>query len=191
MPLTYLIALFCIQALWLSWALFWIISAFRTKRTVYRQPWRQRLIFLALPVAALLFARHLPTHVVWIVPPNPLLESLGVALCTLGMAFTFWARILLGRNWSGFVTLKENHQLIQSGPYRVVRHPIYTGLLVAICGSLAAIFPAYQGLFFLALITIAFIIKLRQEEKLMLRQFPQAYPAYKSRVPHALIPFVL
>lgn len=189
MPTTYLIALHCIRTLWLAFATVWLISAFRTKRTVYRQPWRYVLTYLACGVVGGLIVSFLPRK--WLIPPNPLLEAAGVMLCTWGVAFAVWARLHLGRNWSGLVSLKEDHQLIQSGPYRFVRHPIYTGLIVAVLGTVAALLPSLHGLVALAVLTTAFTLKYRHEEELLLRQFPEAYPAYKARVRAALIPFLL
>jgi len=188
MPPTYYIAIACIDTLWVSWALLWFILAFRTKRTIYRQPWRQRLAYVALGIPYVLITPYIPRY--WLIYPNPPMEAAGIALCAAGLAFAVWARLILGRNWSGFITLKQDHQLIQSGPYRFVRHPIYTGVLAAILGTAIALFPSLHGILLVTFLTTAFIIKLRQEEKLMLQQFPEAYPAYKSRVRAALVPFL-
>ena len=110
-------------------------------------------------------------------------------LCIAGLLFCFWARAALGRNWSGTVTLKEGHELIQRGPYRLVRHPIYTGLLAMFLAT--AIAYGRLGGFVGVLIAFAsFWIKLIGEEKLMLQQFPDQYAAYQERVKR-IIPFVL
>ena len=182
------IAVLCIKALWLVFVAIWVVSAFRTKRTVYRQPWRQFVASLVCGVACVLIANQVPWK--WFLPPNPRLEACGIALCAAGIAFAVWARFTLGRNWSGLVTLKEDHELIQTGPYRFVRHPIYAGLFLAVFGTVAALLPSAHGLLLLVAIATAFAIKLRQEERLMLRQFPEAYAAYKARVPAAIIPFL-
>jgi protein-S-isoprenylcysteine O-methyltransferase Ste14 len=164
--------------------------SFRAKRTVYHQPWSQRLIFLLLGACAYAIMRYTAGISLWKLPVTPVTESAGVAVCTLGLAWAVHARITLGTNWSGFITLKENHELIQSGPYRFTRHPIYTGIVVAVAGTMLALLPSVRGLIGWAVITTAFIIKLFQEEKLMRQQFPEAYPAYKSRVRARLIPFI-
>ena len=87
------------------------------------------------------------------------------------------------------MTFKQNHELIRTGPYRIVRHPIYTGLLVMVVGTAMRI-GQLRGVVSLALVTIGFWIKLRQEERLMMRHFPEAYPVYRREV-KALIPFVI
>jgi protein-S-isoprenylcysteine O-methyltransferase Ste14 len=108
-------------------------------------------------------------------------------LLALGLAFTVWARVYLGRNWSGTVTLKEGHELIRSGPYTYVRHPIYTGLLVALLGSAVAC-GELRAMIGLGLVAGAFIRKLRIEERFMREIFPGQYERYCAEVP-ALVPF--
>ena len=117
------------------------------------------------------------------------LPWLGAALTLAGIAFTIWARVLLGGNWSGGVTLKHDHELVIDGPYRWVRHPIYTGLLVALAGTALAL-GEWRGLLALAIAAAALWRKLGLEEALMRGQFGDAYAHYAERVP-ALIPFVL
>ena len=103
--------------------------------------------------------------------------------------FVLWARATLGRNWSGTVTLKENHEPIVRGPYRLVRHPIYTGLLAMLMAT--AIQQAHiAGMIGLILVFVSFWIKLSDEEELMRKQFPNQYAAYQQRVKR-IIPFVI
>lgn len=105
----------------------------------------------------------------------------------VGVAFAIWARIHLCRNWSPAPAMKENHELITSGPYQFVRHPIYTGMIVAALGSALAI----NNFFWLMLIiaVLIFVSRINKEEKFMLRLFPDQYPGYKKRT-KALVPFV-
>ena len=120
---------------------------------------------------------------------TPVTGPLGGAITVLGLGAAIWARRTLADNWSGNVVFKKDHKLIEQGPYRYVRHPIYTGILLMCVGTaIESGRPAAYGgvLFFL----VGFWIKLRQEEKLMLRHFPQEYAAYKARV-KALVPFVI
>ena len=103
--------------------------------------------------------------------------------------FVLWARATLGRNWSGTVTLKENHEPIVRGPYRLVRHPIYTGLLAMLMAT--AIQQAHiAGMIGLILVFVSFWIKLSDEEELMRKQFPNQYAAYQQRF-RRIIPFVI
>jgi protein-S-isoprenylcysteine O-methyltransferase Ste14 len=110
----------------------------------------------------------------------------AVGLVVAGLGFTVWARLVLGRNWSGVVTLKDNHTLIRSGPYGLVRHPIYTGLLLALIGS-AMTRGEWRGFLGLALVAAAFLRKIAIEERWLAEQFPADYARYRQEVP-ALIP---
>lgn len=110
----------------------------------------------------------------------------GVLLVFLGLSFTVWARAHLGRFWSSSVTLKSEHALVRTGPYAISRHPIYTGLLLALLGSALAR-GTIGALVSLALFVWGFMIKIRQEERLLLAHFGAAYRAYQAHVP-TLIP---
>jgi protein-S-isoprenylcysteine O-methyltransferase Ste14 len=115
-------------------------------------------------------------------------EWLGFALTVGGMLFAGWARVSLGRYWSGNVTLKEGHRLIRSGPYRFARHPIYTGFLTAALGS-ALSAGTGDALLGFAIILMAIVVKLRREEALLTGEFGEEYRRYKHEVP-ALVPFI-
>jgi protein-S-isoprenylcysteine O-methyltransferase Ste14 len=177
--------------LWLAWVLYWVISALSAKTTQRRESLGSRLshvVPLLIGVALIVWPR-----VPWdwlslrLLPPGPLKYVLGVVLLALGLAFTVWARVYLGRNWSGTVTLKEGHELIRSGPYTYVRHPIYTGLLVALLGSAVAC-GELRAMIGLAVVAGAFMRKLRIEERFMREIFPGQYERYCAEVP-ALVPF--
>ena len=121
-------------------------------------------------------------------PISPIQRVLGILLCAGGIAFAIWARTILGTNWSGIATVKENHELICRGPYSLVRHPIYTGLLLAYVGTAVALWPTAGGVIMLAALISAAWIKSRQEEQLMRRQFPDAYGAYRQKVRGGIFP---
>ena len=104
-----------------------------------------------------------------------------------GMLFSVWARVHLGRNWSAVVTIKDGHELIDTGPYALVRHPIYTGLLIAIFGSAMAS-GEWRGVLAVLIAFAALWRKLQLEERWMTERFGERYVAYRQRVP-ALIPF--
>jgi len=117
--------------LWLAWLAYWIVAARNVKATRRREPYASRLGHAALTVlaAALLAFNRQPLE--WL-DRRFLLDTittywLGLLMVAVGLAFAVWARLHLGRNWSGRVTVKEDHELIRSGPYSIVRHPIYTG----------------------------------------------------------------
>ena len=111
----------------------------------------------------------------------------GVALLAAGLAFAVWARVHLGRNWSGSVTVKAGHELIRTGPYGYVRHPIYTGLIAALLGTAITSGTVRAAVGF-AIMVVAFLYKLRLEEAFMRETFPEEYPRYAAVVPR-LIPW--
>jgi len=113
---------------------------------------------------------------------------LGLALAICGMAFAVWARISLGRNWSGIAAVKQDHELVLRGPYAIVRHPIYTGFLLALAGTAIALGEA-RGPIGFALVWAALWMKLRTEEAFMLQEFGEQYSGYKKKV-KTLVPFV-
>src|SRR4029453_19359785 len=116
-----------------------------------------------------------------LVPPKTSTGWGGAFLCISGLSFAVWARVILGGNWSGVITLKEGHELIERGPYRVVRHPIYTGILAMFVGTAIGI-GYFGGFLGLLLVFVSFWLKLKREEDLMLKHFPDKYAAYQRRV---------
>ena len=182
-----------VSACWLIFMTVWLLAAISTKRSVYRENLGQRLRYLLLLIAACVLltrARRLPypLNLHLIVCTNAV-AWICAASCLIGLALCLWARTVLGRNWSGAVTLKEGHEFIERGPYRLVRHPIYTGLLAMYLGS-AVLLGQVGGLVGVLLLFGSFWIKLRNEEKIMLGQFPEQYAAYQQRVKR-IIPFIL
>ncbi len=131
---------------------------------------------------------HLPIfRFVNFAPANPVLSSFGVILCSAGMAVLVRARRHLGRNWSQAVSAKVGHELVTSGPYRYVRHPMYSGGFLACIGS--AIVCGGAFIFLLVILGAIFFRRVGAEDELMEQQFPNEYPDYKKRT-KALIPFV-
>jgi protein-S-isoprenylcysteine O-methyltransferase Ste14 len=120
-------------------------------------------------------------------------DAIGVAvignvITVLGLVYAVWSRLHLGRNWSGRVTIKEDHELIRTGPYRFSRHPIYTGIIAAFAGS-AITAGEWRGLLGLALLVFVYVNKLHREEVELEKHFGEAYAAFRREV-KALIPFV-
>jgi protein-S-isoprenylcysteine O-methyltransferase Ste14 len=180
-----------IECCWIAWVVYWVIMAFRTKRTIERTGFiGYRLVALVLVVGWVAAERLL--HVssqshVW--QRSLALGIVSDCIVLAGAAFTVWARITLGRNWSAEVTFKQDHELIESGPYALARHPIYTGLIVMALGT-AINYGRTIGFALLFSLCGALWWKARQEERIMSTHFPDAYAEYKTRV-HAIIPFVL
>lgn len=181
-----------IIACWWIFFIIWLISAFRTKRIAERQSVESALAH-RIPVGIgwwlMLFPKWPGLLGRQVIPRTALLQVISAAICVLGLIFTLWARQTLAGNWSSDVTFKQDHELIRIGPYRIVRHPIYTGLLVMFLGT-AMFIGQVRGGVSLLLITIGFWIKLRQEERLLLRHFPDTYPVYQREV-RALVPFLI
>lgn len=180
-----------IGVLWLAWLLFWWISARHVKPTLRQERLGSHIIHrLPLVLAGLLYATS-----AWLpsilrrrfLPPGNLPPAAGVLLITAGLGFSVWARVHLGRNWSANVVVKEDHALVRSGPYRYLRHPIYSGILLAFLG-MAVAFGEWRGLVALALVFAAFSLKSWKEEAFMRETFPD-YAEYQ-RETRALLPFV-
>ena len=182
---------YLIPVFWLVWLLVWGAAARNVKPTARRET-RREAIANHLPVlvgaAMLATPAWLPgilTHRLVTGPDSP---ALGTVLVAIGLGFAVLARWYLGRNWSAAVTVKQDHTLIRNGPYRFVRHPIYSGMVLALFGTaLATGEPrAFIGA---ALILLGFILKLRLEEARMRETFPAEYDEY-ARHTARLIPGV-
>ena len=183
---------YLILFMWLVWAAYWWLAAYGAKSTDRREPPASRLLHV-LPLLLsgwLLWAERVPGTFLneRLFPWAPWTFWAGALLTAAGLCFAIWARVHLGRNWSGTVTIKQDHELIVSGPYAIVRHPIYTGLLLALIGTAMAR-GQWRGLFAVLIAWAALWRKLRVEERWMTERFGQQYEVYSRRVP-ALLPFV-
>jgi protein-S-isoprenylcysteine O-methyltransferase len=189
----YSVAINTVLACWIIFLAVWLLAAISTKRSVYRESRAQRLRYSILLIAAyflLIKGHRLPYPLsARVIPHMEVIAWAGAGLCVAGLGFCIWARVTLGRNWSGAVTLKEGHELIERGAYRLVRHPIYTGLIAMFLATVIVLGHA-GGIAGLVLVFISFWIKLSDEERVMLKQFPDQYAAYQQRVKR-IIPFVL
>lgn len=179
--------------MWLSWAAYWWAASHNAKATARHESAASRLLHI-VPLALATFL---------LLTPNSPISALGVrflpltvwpfwfgaAVTLAGLLFAVWARLHLGRNWSARITIKQDHDLITSGPYRVVRHPIYTGLLLAFVGTALAR-GEWRGVLAVVIAFCALWRKLRIEEQWMRAQFGVAYEDYSRRVA-ALVPFIL
>ena len=179
-------------ALWAIWFIGWLITASWSAKTVARISGTSQLSYSlftwAGAILLFLHPRSLSGLLQPLLPTATRLPWVGVALIAIGLGFSGWARSHLGRLWSGRVTLKEDHTIIQTGPYSFVRHPIYTGLLVAVVGTLLTeiTLAAIAGA---VVLTIGLIMKIRQEERLLTNHFGAAYDDYRIQVA-GLIPYV-
>jgi protein-S-isoprenylcysteine O-methyltransferase Ste14 len=178
------------QCVWLAWVAYWVISARGVKPAQrHESPASRAGHIVPLTVAVALLAAPWPPGV-WLtaqfVPPSAGLGLAGAAITVPGLALTVWARRFLGTNWSGTVTVKQDHQLITTGPYRYVRHPIYSGLLLAFAGSALAS-GQWRGPLALVIAAYALWRKWRLEERWMRETFGSAYSDYAAHTP-AVVP---
>jgi protein-S-isoprenylcysteine O-methyltransferase Ste14 len=178
-----------ILACWVLLVLYWNLSARSVKSAAEPQNLAARLARMPVWLGFVLFVAA------WVHPFGPvaiprtaLSNSVGVVICALGLLVAIWSRKTLGAEWSQDVELKQAHKLVVLGPYKFMRHPIYTGHLLMGLGTAIAsgLVVAFVGL---ASFVTGFWIKASQEERLLLRSFPDEYPAYKAHV-KALIPYV-
>jgi len=188
---------------WYVWGASWLAASFWANRTVNRagaaREWPYRVLEFGGFFMLLFFyvdnGQSAPTgkpvldflmHRYWLLPTNVNWAMIGVEV--LGFAFCWWARLHLGRLWSGFITRKEDHRIVDSGPYAIVRHPIYTGVLVAALATMAVKGTGHAiiGVFMLI---VGYWLKARLEERFLREQLgAEAYDSYRRRVP-MLIPF--
>jgi len=180
-----------IECCWIAWVVYWLIMAAGTKPTIERGGFiGYRLVALILIAGCVAAGELLDISAqsqAW--QRTLALGVLSDCIVLAGALFTVWARITLGRNWSAEVTFKEGHELIESGPYALARHPIYTGIIAMALGTAINYGRAIGFALFLSLCG-SFWWKAREEERIMRRHFPDTYADYKTRV-RAIIPFVL
>jgi protein-S-isoprenylcysteine O-methyltransferase Ste14 len=178
---------------WIAFFVYWQIKATNTKSTQRIEPAASRImrVFIFLVAIALLlpFRIPLPWLYLQLGPVGYWPFWLGAAVTIAGLLFAVWARGYLGRNWSSSVTIKQGHELITTGPYTVVRHPIYTGILTGFLGMAIAI-SQVRGFIVVVLILFAYWTKLRIEERWMRSQFGETYATYARRT-SALVPYLL
>ena len=184
---------FLFPAMWLAYIFYWRAMAANVKSDERREGPSSRLQRFALMILALVLLgfpdirlsvldhRFLPASMRWF--------WIGAVVTSSGLLFSVWARQYLGRNWSRAVTIKKDHELITGGPYSLVRHPIYTGLLAGLFGCALAL-GEWRGLVAVGLVFIALLRKLRLEEQWMREQFGEAYENYSRQV-RALVPYVI
>src|SRR6266478_2913199 len=178
---------------WIVFVLYWQIKAADTKATQRLEPAASRVlrVLIFLIAIVLLSIPHIPLPWLYVQlwPPGYWPFWLGAAVTVAGLLFAVWAREHLGTNWSRSVTIKQGHELITTGPYAVVRHPIYTGILTGFLGMAIAI-SQVRGFIVFVLFFLAFWIKLRMEEEWMRSQFGDTYATY-ARKTAALVPYLL
>jgi protein-S-isoprenylcysteine O-methyltransferase Ste14 len=170
---------------WGAFWLYWLVAAFSMKRG--RVPWSRELGIRAVIVIVVILLIRLGVFRHHGLNTAPWRAGLGLVLFALGVGFAVWARVRIGRNWGSPMTQKDEPELVTSGPYRLVRHPIYSGILVAGIGTAVAL--SWMWLTAVVLAGIYLVYSAIVEERFMTEQFPDTYPACK-RSTKMLVPFV-
>lgn len=181
--------------IWISLLLFWIISGRNNKQSIYKESFFKRFLFYWLPllVAILLLGPgewfgHSLIRENFVEHTN-LVGVIGLSVSFVGLLIACWSRYLLGKNWSLSVQKKENHELINSGPYSILRHPIYTGILLIFIGN-TIIVGDYRGIIAVVIVFISFWFKLKKEEKWLIEIFGEKYLSYSENT-KKIIPYLL
>lgn len=184
------IARYIVLSSWIVFCLYWLVSARTVKRTKEKAG-LDNITCAVIATAALLLLRVFGSPVslsTRLIPDSKVLSIASSVLTLIGITIAIIARRRLGENWSSGVVLKEDHELMTTGLYRYVRHPIYSGVLLMGLGTAVVMGKVYAiTVFVVVLVFIGF--KVRREEKVLTKHFPNEYPGYKSRV-KAIIPFV-
>jgi protein-S-isoprenylcysteine O-methyltransferase Ste14 len=171
---------------WAAFWLYWLVAAFSMKRG--RVPWGREARIRALLIVLVVVLVRIGAFRGHAVNTDPWLAGVGLALFGLGLALAVWARVSIGRNWGTPMTEKVEPELVTTGPYRYVRHPIYSGILAAGVGTVLAL--SWYWLIAVGLAGVYFIYSATVEERFLAREFPETFPAYK-RSTKMLVPFVL
>lgn len=175
--------------------LYWTISAISAKQVKSQEPFLKRFLLYWFPI---LVALALMGPGKWygdsmlrknFVEHTNTVGLIGLSLAAIGAGFALWSRIMLGKNWSLAVQQKEDHELIKTGPYKIVRHPIYSGLLLLFIGH-GLIVGDYRAILAVVIVFVSFWFKLKKEEAALTDLFGDRYTQYKSET-KAIIPFLL
>jgi protein-S-isoprenylcysteine O-methyltransferase Ste14 len=177
-------ALQMVGCFWIVLAVYWAVSALSQKSTKKEEHFIESLRHLVPVMVAFLLLSQSDASYGWLglrfVPESGTLNLLGLVLAGAGVAFAIWARWHLGRNWSAVVSIREQHDLIRTGPYRAVRHPIYTGLLLAIMGTVLIV-GEFRALIALAIVLASFYLKARKEDAWLAREFGETFQGHAKR----------
>ena len=170
---------------WAAFWLYWLVAAFSMKRG--HVPWSRELRIRALIAVVVLLLIRLRAFRGHGLNNDPWRDAFGLVLFALGLGFAIWARVHIGRNWGSPMSRKDEPELVTSGPYHLVRHPIYSGILVAGVGTAVAL--SWLWLIVFTLAGVYFVYSATVEERYLADQFPESYPAYR-RSTKMLVPFI-
>jgi protein-S-isoprenylcysteine O-methyltransferase Ste14 len=181
-----------IGILWVAWVAYWLVAARYTlsnQRTESLLTGASYRVLLVLGAILLAFPDRLGPANPLLWPQSAITVAIALGLAIIGLSIAVWARRHLGKYWSGRITLKVGHHVIQSGPYAFVRHPIYSGILLALLGTVISI-GTVRSCIAIALMFVSFVVKLKIEERWLCAHLGAEYEEYRHRV-KALIPCVV
>jgi protein-S-isoprenylcysteine O-methyltransferase Ste14 len=170
---------------WVAFWIYWLAAAFSMKKG--RVTWSRELRIRAVLVVVAVLLLRLGAFRGDSLNSNPWRAGLGLVLFALGLGFAIWARVHIGRNWGTPMSRKDEPELVTSGPYRLVRHPIYSGIVVGLVGTAVAL--SWLWLIAVVLAGVYFGYSATVEERYLIEQFPDAYPKYR-RSTKMLVPFI-
>lgn len=182
--MTYFFITFSI-GFWIILFFYWIIEATRTRGIKNEIVGLSKLLISGL----VLYIPLLLPNQMLIYQPNFIIRAIGLLISISGYNLCYWSRKELAQNWSGKVAIQENHQLIKSGPYKIIRHPIYSGVLVLMLGT-SIIIGSWLAFIWTFFCFFGLYRKGKQEEELLMKEFGEAYNQYRKET-KMLIPFVL
>jgi protein-S-isoprenylcysteine O-methyltransferase Ste14 len=171
---------------WAAFWIYWLVAAFSTKKG--RISWSRELRIRGVILVGAILVIRLGAFRHDSLNSNPWRAAVGLLLFALGLGFAIWARVHIGRNWGTPMSQKDEPELVTSGPYRRVRHPIYSGILTAGIGTAVAL--SWLWLIAVVLAGVYFVYSATAEERYLTDQFPDTYPAYR-RSTKMLVPFIL
>jgi protein-S-isoprenylcysteine O-methyltransferase Ste14 len=177
-----------ILVLWVVFWVGWLASAFGAKPTVRRRRRARPVALLIIVIGGVVIRVLRPGAANGLVVHAPGVRAIGAALVVCGLGTAVWARVTLGRNWGMPMTEKDQPELVTSGPYCLVRHPIYSGILLATVGTALAV--SLGWLLVAGVMGVYFGYSAAVEERTLAEQFPEAYQRYRKRT-KMLIPFLL
>jgi protein-S-isoprenylcysteine O-methyltransferase Ste14 len=178
-------------AILIVWAVFWVgwlVAAVVAKPTATRRSRGRRVALLIIVIGGVAIRTLRPGGLNGLTVGSPVLRGIGAALVACGLGTAVWARVAMGRNWGMPMSEKEQPELVTSGPYRLIRHPIYSGILLATIGTALAV--SLGWLLPAAVIAAYFGYSATVEERILTEQFPDTYPGYRAQT-KMLIPFLL
>jgi protein-S-isoprenylcysteine O-methyltransferase len=175
---------------WVALIVYWLIKGSDVKQNIERHVSFKYILLLSFVVAAvfivMLYTKTFLQYTLW--QTSVQLGELTDIIVLAGFGFAVWARAILGRNWSPHITIKKGHKLIKHGPYSIVRHPIYTGMIIMLVGTAINIGQVFAFVLLLAFF-LGFNAKCRLEEELLVKHFSKEYKVYKKRV-KSIVPYV-